>query len=111
MTQANGSSTNADPPEHTPAGGNAKYLWLANATWDGSLGWSVTGIPTNYQSFILEPMAIVSGATTAVTERFLEAASDDPSAFTSSTEQWVTSTIAIPYAAPSTFIPRIMSII
>lgn len=101
-TFATGSSTNANAPNHAPAGGNAPYLWLALCAWDGASNNSrVTVFPDDTESHIYLPRQRHPGSGLAVMascERYLEAASWDPTAWTSQTEQWVTATVSIPRA-------------
>lgn len=97
-TTATGNSTNPNPPLHTPAAGSAKYLWLAVASWNSAPS-PITAYPTDYGSGILVSSEIFSGSSQVVTERYLEAASQDPGVFTSGTEQWIASTISIPFAS------------
>lgn len=90
------SAANANPPSHSPAGGSGDYLWLAAAAWNGNAGPAVTGIPSGYNSFVwFRGRDSVVG----VCERFATASSEDPGAFTSSAEQYVAITVAIPAAA------------
>lgn len=94
VTGADGSSTNANPPEHD-AGTSSRHLWIAAAGWDQSASFSTLDSPANYGSLITIPADSTQGTGIATTERFLETQVEDPVAFTSSSEQWVAFTIAI----------------
>lgn len=61
---------------------------------------STYALPTNFTSMITISGTVTGGASAmqAVAERFLETASLDPDAFGSTSEQWVSATIAIPPA-------------
>jgi len=94
---ADGSSTNADPPSLTPSGGSADYLWVAAVAWDSNTALTVTGFPSGYQGIRTGPQAEIS-VVIASTSRQATGSSENPGAFTSSTEQWVAATIAVPPA-------------
>jgi hypothetical protein len=94
-------SATIDPPSLSPTGGAKDYLWLAVAGYRRS-GRTMTGTPTNYTNLL----DVNSGGTTAGTRlgsmrRQLNAASDDPGAFTLSgtSERRVGVTIAVHPAA------------
>jgi len=117
-TQSAGSEP-VDCPEHDTFE-LAKYLWIAggtSATGGGSLPEGATAPPTNYKSFITEPPAYLYddsgllGAITFVAERFLEAASEDPGAFTGSVSSGgVGVTIAVPYKLQEQWLDLSMSL-
>jgi hypothetical protein len=71
-----------NPPSLSPAGGSKKILWLAVGTYRA--GTTVSTYPTNYTNGIdVQTGATFSGDTgVASARRSLEAASEDPSAFT-----------------------------
>lgn len=96
-TTASGSSTNPNPPEHTPSGGSAKYLWIAAAAWDNS--GNVSAWPSGFGSQFLVPSYNTVAAELATGEMFEEAASKDPGTFTAVSEQWCAATISIAPAA------------
>lgn len=90
---ANGSSTDSNPPIHTPPGGPAPYLWIATRAGDNLT--QASAPPPLFNGFITEtgPSA---GASVATASRGLGfATSLDPGTFTSATEQWVSYTIAV----------------
>jgi hypothetical protein len=97
---ANGSSTNSNPPLHTPPNGAKDYLWIATRSGDSTV--QATAAPTNYTDLETQAGATNSAAT-AIAIRFLNAASEDPETFTSASEQWVSWTLAI---EPATNISR-----
>jgi hypothetical protein len=87
-----------DPPANTPAGGAADYLWIAAAMWDSGLdNWSA--YPTNYSGGIKFDSSDNGGvalAGIAVATRQLNAASEDPGAFTLTTaDQYCAATVAV----------------
>lgn len=92
---SNGSSTNSNPPALF-AGGNPgttpDYLWLATRSGDST----VTGLaPASYTNPQTQAASGTSGASTNTAERALATQSEDPGTFTSTTEQWVSWTLAI----------------
>jgi hypothetical protein len=98
---ANGSSTNANPPElDTEIVKN--YLWITAAGWDWNTTTGLARInsqPTGYESFFIQPCANENDSTiTAISEKFLRAEIENPGTFTSTSEQWVAFTIAVPAA-------------
>lgn len=92
-TSANGSSSNSDPPLHTPAGGSKKYLWIATRAGDSTV--LPTVAPADFIDLITQAATGTAGASIASAVRELEAASLNPGAFTSTSEQWVCFTIAV----------------
>jgi hypothetical protein len=97
-SSANGSSTNSNPPSHTPSGGSNDYLWLATRSGDSTT--VATVAPANFSN--LQTLAGVgtSSASTNTAERLFTGSVLDPGTFTSATEQWVSWTIAVAPAAP-----------
>ncbi|MFZ1721029.1 MAG: hypothetical protein WAU07_00835, partial [Microgenomates group bacterium] len=93
VAQANGNSTNSNPA-NLDTGVSRNYLWLATASHDSTVVASVA--PTNFSNLHTQAAAGVNGASTSTAERALTASSEDPGTFTSSTEQWVSFTLAIP---------------
>lgn len=98
-TSATGSSTNADPPNHTPSAGSAAYLWIAAAMWDANVPPVITAGPSGYGSVCIQPGNSSTGTYLAVCEKNATASSENPGAFTSTTEQWVALTVSVPYSA------------
>lgn len=101
-TQSNaiGSNANADPPAHTPSGGAKDYLWLALGANAGNTNY--TAAPTNYTGLVV--IAATAGNQSAATKagwstRQLNAASEDPGAYTGGdeggTSEWVGITVAV----------------
>ena len=81
-----------DPPNLAPSWGSKKTLWLATA---GQRGGSVTGTPTNYTNQVTSYQAVDDIRLVAM-HRELDAASEDPSAYTLSVAaSEVAATIAI----------------
>jgi hypothetical protein len=100
-TSDTATGTGIDPPSLTPTGGAKDYLWLAVAGWRRT-GVSATTDPTNYSSPIEGNSTGNAGGTKLRSlNRQLNAASEDPSAFTLSanSERRVGVTIAVHPAA------------
>jgi hypothetical protein len=93
-TSNNGNSTNADPPNHT-APVSANHLWLAVAGWDWNTAIGITP-PTGYLDYFFVPGGATIGAGMAIADKFSTGSSENPPAYTSSTEQWTAWTIEIP---------------
>lgn len=91
---ANGNSTNANPPNLAPSFGAVDALWIATAAWDGVPG---SGFPANYSDNAFSPNTGFTQMMLA--SRNLNAASENPGTFTSTTEQWGAGTIAVQGAA------------
>jgi len=98
-TSANGSSTNSNPPSHTPAAGSDDYYWIATRSGDSTV--VATAAPANFSN--LQTLAGVgtSSASTNTAERLFTGTSLDPGTFTSATEQWVSWTLAVAPPQPA----------
>lgn len=96
-TSSNGSSTNGDPPLHTPTNGTQNYLAIATLSTDAQV--VATGAPSGYGNLTTQAAAGANGASTSVADLTLSgAASENPGTFTNTTEQWACWTILIgPY--------------
>ena len=93
-TSANGSSTNSDPPGEALAGGAAKdVLWIATRSGDSTV--VATAAPASFANLQSRAASGTGGASTNTAERALNAATLDPGAFTSASEQWVSWTLAV----------------
>lgn len=91
-TATTGTSTTPDPPNHTPAWGSAKNLWIAAFGKNASA--SFTSYPTNYS--LAKVGGAVSNIRTNSAARQLEASSEDPGNFTiSASIEWHAMTIAV----------------
>src|SRR5690606_12765982 len=95
-----GSSTNPNPPGHTPPGGSEKYLWIAGVHATGlSSTTAPSSAPSNYtdlQSAFSDGTGGSNGVRTFTAIRELEVASEDPGTFTwSLSTAWATNTVAI----------------
>ncbi|HEY1267848.1 MAG TPA: hypothetical protein VGH16_11375 [Candidatus Binatia bacterium] len=89
--QIDGLSANADPPTRSPAWGADNNLWLAAATLVGA-GTSFSVDPTNYNN----PAEIASDdRIIRCVQRLLNAATEDPGAFTNSNVSWIAFTVAL----------------
>jgi hypothetical protein len=97
-TSANGSSTNSDPPGEALAGGTAKdVLWIATRSGDSTA--VASAAPASYAQLQTRAGGGSGGASTNTAERLLNAGSENPAAFTSANEQWVSWTLAVYEAA------------
>lgn len=92
-SNANGSSTNSNPPNHAPGVGEQNFLWIATRAGDSTV--VATAAPTNYTNLQTLAAAGTGGASTNTAERQLTATSEDPDTFTSANEQWVSWTVAV----------------
>lgn len=94
---ANGSSTNSDPPNLAPTYSlnsySINYLWLVSRGGDSTT--VATVAPTNYSNLQTQAAGGTSGASTNTAERTLSATSENPGTFTSGSEQWVSWTVAV----------------
>ncbi len=87
------SGTNTDPPNLTPSGGARDYLWIAARSNESTT--VASAAPASFTN-LTTATGGASGASTATSERELNAASLNPGAFTSATEDAIAWTIAIP---------------
>lgn len=78
-TGSSASGSQGDPPNHTPPGGSAEYIWIGFCSYN--TGVTVTAGPTNYNDLIFNNRA---GAPSASAWRKLTAASENPGSFTAS---------------------------
>lgn len=92
-TSANGSSTNSNPPLHTPSAGTQDYLWIATRSGDSTV--VATVAPTSFTNLQTQAAAGTGGASTNTAEYAFNASSLDPGTFTSASEQWVSWTLAV----------------
>lgn len=107
-SSATGNSANANPPSHTPAGGAKDYLWVVTQSVDSTA--PATGAPAGYSNLTTEPAASSSNASTATSERALNASTEDPGTFTSPLENWVCWTVAVaPASMPPSSPIRLLS--
>ena len=92
---ATGNSAAPDPDSLSPTGGAKDYLWLAVLGWN-QFGTTLTGYPTNYLNGITKTTSSGNSANVGSAERELNAASENPGAFTlSASEQWIAATVAV----------------
>lgn len=96
---ANGSSTNSNPPSYTATSG-ADFLWLASRSGDGTV--TATAAPVGFTNLQTQTASGSNGTTTNTAERYSANTTWDPGTFTSETEQWVSYTVAIPFQRPTT---------
>ncbi len=108
----------ADPPEHDTFK-LAKYLWIVAGSGNngGFPNGNPTAAPTDYDSFINEPplylwedQNLIAPATYTA-DRLLEAASEDPGAFTGAVGGFeIAATIAVPYKFQEQFMDLSMTL-
>ncbi len=85
-------SANADPPSHD-AGAVRDHLWIAFGSWDDiSAVAAPTAAPSGYGNLTTRTGF---GVSSGIATKELNAQTEDPGAFTSASEQWVTYTIAL----------------
>lgn len=94
VASAIGNSTNGDPPNGAISGSAQDCLFLAALCTDAQV--VASAAPASYGNLTTKAATNANGASVSVADRNLNAASDNPGAFTSTTEQWVAFTIAIP---------------
>src|SRR5690606_36955639 len=94
---SDGSSTNSDPP-NLSLGASQDALWIATRAGDSTV--VATAAPTNFSNLQTQAGGGTSGASSNSAERSFTGSSLDPGTFTSGSEQWVCSTLAI-WAAPA----------
>lgn len=85
--------SNTNPPNLAPSGGTRDYLWIAVRSGEAAV--VATAAPASFTN-LTSATGGSSGASTSTAERQLNAASLDPGAFTSASEDCVAWTIAIP---------------
>lgn len=96
----NGSSTNANPPSDTFAGGSANYVVIAAAGFDGNAnGTRVSAKPSGYESFYHNGFRAATGVAVglASADKRVTGTSEDPGTFTNTSEQWAALTVSLKY--------------
>jgi hypothetical protein len=93
-TAADGNSTNSDPPDHVSGTDANEHLWIATRSGDSTA--AATAVPNGYDFWRQADASGSSGAATDAAVRFALASSEDPGTWTSSSEQWVSWTLAVP---------------
>lgn len=88
----NGNGTDADPPSNA-TGTSREYLWIATHSSDSTTTASVA--PSGYSGLLTQTASGAQGATTATAYKTATASTEDPGVFTSASDQWVTTTIAL----------------
>lgn len=96
-TYTTGSSVSPDAAAVIPSWGSADTMWIAWCGFDdGSGTTAVSGYPTNYtDNQAAANGGFAGGVGFGIATRSLTATTDDPSAFTIPTEQWLATLIAI----------------
>lgn len=85
-----GNSTNADPPVCSGVG-SADYLVIATCAHDSTI--VASAAPSGYGSLTTQAAAGTGGASVSTAHKTVTASSEDPGAFTSTSEQWVAFTL------------------
>lgn len=96
-TGAFATTTNANPPLTTLAGGERAALLIAAAGHDGILT-TPSATPPGYSTLTAITGGVTGGTSTAVAEWRGKVASENPSPFISAVEQWAAHTIALSVA-------------
>lgn len=111
-TLVTGTSAAPDPGSLSPSGGAKNYLWITLGAWEGEQTSPPVSPPTNY---VAPPFGANSGTAgniptncrVASAFRWLNAASEDPEAWSiSSSDDWTATVVAI-HPATSFIFPRI----
>lgn len=95
-TAATDTSTTPDPPNLAPSWPGQEQLWLAVCGYNDD--WGITAYPANYTDGLTygSVYSALNKATVGSARRELDAASENPGAFTiDNSERWVANTIAI----------------
>jgi hypothetical protein len=100
LASANGSSTNADPPNVAITGAAQDVLFIAASCQDAQV--VASAAPTGYANLTTKAATNIAGASISIADKTANANSDNPGAFTTATEQWVAWAIAIPSVAITT---------
>lgn len=100
VASATGSSTNGDPPNVAISGSAQDCLFIAALCTDAQV--VASGAPASYGNLTTHAATNSTGASVSVADRNLNATSDNPGAFTNTSEQWVAFSIAIPENSIST---------
>lgn len=96
---ATASTGNADSANLTPAGGAQDFLWITTCGIDMSATTNtLTAAPANYTTgaILVKSASSTSSCATGLGYRQLNAASENPGAFTNTSRPWRAYTIAIP---------------
>ncbi len=107
-TANTGTATTPNPPDLTPTGGAKDYLWLWMGGWEGEQTSPPTGDPANYTGRLGADSGTAGAVTTncrvAVSTRQLNAASENPPAWTiSASDDFTTWAVVVHPAGASLF--------
>lgn len=94
VASATGNSTNGDPPNVAISGAAQDCLFIAALCTDAQV--IASAAPASYANLTTKVATNATGASVSVADRNLNATSDNPGAFTNTTEQWAAFAIAIP---------------
>lgn len=90
---ASGNSINADPPSFN-VGATRNRLWIAATSSDSTV--VASAAPGTYTNLQTQAAAGTGGASTSSAQLASDIGVQDPGSFTTTTEQWVATTIAVP---------------
>lgn len=94
VSSATGNSANGDPPNVAISGSAQDCLFIAALCTDAQV--VASAAPATYGNLTTKTATNATGASVSVADKAANASSDNPAAFTNTTEQWVAYTIAIP---------------
>jgi hypothetical protein len=100
FASAGGNSTNADPPNVAITGAAQDVLFIAASCQDAQV--VASAAPAGYSNLNTKTATNLAGASISIADKTANASSDNPGAFTSTTEQWVAWSLAIPSVAITT---------
>src|SRR4030042_1058191 len=93
-SSTSGSSTNADPPSHTPLYGTADYLWIIVCGHNSTV--VASACDSNFSNLTTQAGVSTLSASISVANRsYNTGIAYNPAAFTTTQEQWCAVTIAI----------------
>ncbi len=90
---ATGNDINPDPPLLTPSWGGNDTLWIATAGANGAN--TPSGSPTNYTDVTTTNTSAGSATGISTARRFLAAVSENPGAWTNTSDPWIAATVAV----------------
>lgn len=94
VSSATGNGANGDSPNVSISGSAQDCLFIAALCTDAQV--VASAAPSSYGNLTTKVATSALGASVSVSDRNLNATSDNPGTFTNSAEQWVAFTIAIP---------------
>lgn len=94
VASSTGNSTNGDPPNVSISGSAQDCLFITALCTDAQV--VASSAPASYGNLTTKAATNATGASVSVSDRNLNATSDNPGAYTNAAEQWVAFSIAIP---------------